>query len=81
MARVHELKTWPEYYQEVLMGHKTFEVTKNDRDFKVGDIVILHEWDATNEIYTGRSLARVISYVLHGGQFGIEEGYCVMSIN
>jgi len=30
--------------------------------------------------YTGREIQRLISYVLPGGQFGIQTGYCVMGI-
>ena len=77
----HDLKTWPEYFNEVFLGHKTFEVRKNDRDFKVGDYLILKEWDPNTNSYTGRMLARKVSYILKGGEFGVEEGYVVMSIN
>ena len=34
---VHELKCWPEYFEAVISGAKTFEVRKNDRDFAVRD--------------------------------------------
>jgi len=77
---IHELKTWPAYYNEVFMSHKTFEVRENDRDFKVGDMLNLKEYDPEKKEYTGRQLTRTITYILHGGQFGIEKGTCVMSI-
>lgn len=76
----HELKTWIEYFEEVFMGHKAFEVRKNDRNFQVGDTLILKEWNSETEKYTGRQLARNVTYILEGGQFGVEEGYVVMSI-
>ena len=77
---IHELKTWNEYFEEVFMGHKTFEVRKADRPFKKGDILILREWNLKTKQYTGRELARNVSYVLEGGQFGIEKGFMVMAI-
>ncbi len=81
---IHELKTWPEYFQEVFMDHKKFEIRKNDRDFKVGDQLILKEWqpDGHSKIgrYTGRQLARTITYILPGGNFGLLSGYVIMSI-
>jgi hypothetical protein len=77
---IHELKTWSEYYEEVFMCHKTFELRKNDRDFKKGDKLILNEWDNEKQEYTGRSLARNILYILEGGKFGLEDGYVIMSI-
>jgi hypothetical protein len=78
--RIHELKTWKEYYHEVFMGHKKFEVRVNDRDFKVGDILTLCEWDNEKKEYTGRMLSRRVLYILHGGHFGICDGFVVMSI-
>ena len=77
---IHELKTWKEYFSEVFIGLKTFEVRLNDRDFQKDDILILKEWDNVKQEYTGRQLARQVSYILHGGQFGIEQGFVVMAI-
>lgn len=77
---VHELKIWKEYFDEVFMGRKTFEVRKNDRNFRKGDILILKEWDNEKQEYTGRQMARCIYYILNGGQFGVENGFVVMSI-
>ena len=78
--KIHELKTWKEYFQEVFLGRKTFEVRKNDRDFQKGDTLILEEWDNKKQEYTGRRMVMNVSYILQGGQFGIEEGFVVMSI-
>ena len=77
---IHELKTWKEYFEEVFNGRKTFEVRKNDRNFKKGDIIILQEWDNETQDYTGRQMARGVSYILQGGQFGIENGFVVMAM-
>ena len=41
----HELKIWPQYYQAVASGKKTFEVRENDRGFQAGDTVTLLEYD------------------------------------
>ena len=77
---IHELKTWNEYFEEVFMGHKTFEVRKADRPFAKGDTLILKEWNPKTEQYTGREMARGVSYVLEGGQFGVEKGFVVMAL-
>jgi patatin-like phospholipase/acyl hydrolase len=76
----HELKTWPEHFEVMRRGEKTFEVRKNDRDFKVGDFLHLLEWNPKTKKYTGRDLIRPVKHILLGGQFGIELGYIVMSI-
>lgn len=78
--KTHELKTWPEYFNLVFYGHKTFEIRKNDRGFKSGDKLLLREWDPQTEKYTGADITVEVTYIIYGGVFGIEEGYCVMSI-
>lgn len=81
MSRQHHyLKTETEYYQLQEEGIKTFEVRKNDRDYKRGDMVYLKE--VVNGVETGRTLPqKEIVYVLHGGQYGIEKGYCVLQLS
>lgn len=37
--KLHELKIKAEYANAKLKGIKPFEIRKNDRDFKVGDII------------------------------------------
>lgn len=77
---IHELKIWPEHFDAVAKDKKKFEVRKNDRDFKVGDTLILWEWNPESKSYTGWKISRKITYILEGGQFGIEKGFVVMSI-
>ena len=73
----HELKTETQYYQAIEKGLKQFELRKNDRDFKVGDILTLKE--TVNATYTGRTyICPEIKYILHGGKYGLEEGYCIL---
>lgn len=79
MAR-HELKTWPEYFRAVASGLKNFEVRKNDRDYKVGDILILQEFDPETNEYTGEYVGREVTYILGKPPF-VPEGYVIMSID
>ncbi|MFH6944588.1 DUF3850 domain-containing protein [Flavobacterium sp. FlaQc-50] len=81
MVKIHELKTWQKYFVDIFCGLKNFELRKNDRDFKVGDEVLLKEYDAFKREYTGRILHRRIDYILHGGQFGLEEGYVILALS
>ena len=87
--RTHELKTWPSFFAGIWDESKTFEVRRNDRDFMVGDLLILAEWnphyhvahDAAVQVgLTGRECRRVVTYVLRGGEFGIEVGFCVLGL-
>lgn len=74
---VHVLKLWPQYAPAVAHGDKCFEVRKNDRDFKVGDLVIYRVFDPMTQQYAALRIHATITYVLPGGQHGIAEGYVV----
>lgn len=80
-GQTHELKTWPSYFNAVMNGIKTFEIRKFDRPFKVGDVLLLQEYNPSEGKYTGAVCTRQVTYILKGGQFGIEEGYCVLGLS
>ncbi len=78
--QTHDLKTWTAVFDSLLTRAKSFEVRRDDRDFAVGDLLLLREWDNDAGEYTGRSMRALVTYLLPGGQFGIEAGYVCMSI-
>jgi hypothetical protein len=80
MNSVHVIKTWDECMMDIATHKKTFEVRKNDRGYDVGDILLMQGFDKEKKKYTSKSLEAEVTYILHGGQFGIQEGYCVMGI-
>jgi DUF971 family protein len=41
----HELKTWPEFYRAIQENKKTFELRYNDRNYQVGDELLLREFE------------------------------------
>lgn len=61
---LHALKIWPEYFEAVLDGRKRFEIRRDDRGYKVGDVLNLREWDPAKERYTGRMLDASVTYLL-----------------
>ena len=85
--RIHRLKTLPSYFQALKHGDKTFEVRKNDRDFAVGDRLVLCEYDPSENAetfydghYSGQELTYDVTYVMHGGRFGLDGDYVVLGI-
>jgi len=76
----HVLKTWPRYLDAIGRGVKTFEVRRDDRCFRPFDELLLREWDPDRKDWGKRWIHCDVTYVLHGGQFGIEPGYVVMGI-
>lgn len=79
MKKIHELKIHPKFFDVVNSKHKNFEIRKNDRNFTVGDTVILKEYCPDYEVYTGATLKREITYITNYNQkpeyvvFGIKQ--------
>jgi hypothetical protein len=82
---VHILKTVMPVWDAIYAGEKTFEVRKNDRFFQKGDLVILRKIDEYGHYvkklnHETTDLQFKIGWMLQGGQFGIESGYCVFQL-
>ena len=63
MNKVYK-KCWPEYFEKILSGEKTFELRLNDFEIKPGDVLVLQEWDPKTGEYTGREVEKQAGYVL-----------------
>jgi hypothetical protein len=59
-----EKKVWPEYFQKIVEGVKTYELRLADFECKSGDTLILKEWDPKTKDYTGRKIEKTITYIL-----------------
>lgn len=78
----HELKTLNPYFTDVMNGTKKFEVRKDDRNYQVGDILVLQEYEPeTPSPYTGRKIKVEVVYKLAGGNFGVLDGHCVLGFD
>lgn len=75
----HKIKTHKPFYQSIVEGKKPFEFRLNDRDYKVGDVLYHIEYDPEKQEETGREIWCDVVYIIYGGQFGIPEGYCIMT--
>lgn len=74
--KVHQIRLAKPYFDDVANGIKTFELRKNDRDYKKGDILEMMEFaDGKN---TGRMVKVLVTYILED-YTGIEDGYCIMA--
>ena len=58
-----EKKIWPEYFQAILDGKKTYEIRLNDFEINEGDTLVLKEWNPATKSYTGRELERKVGYI------------------
>ncbi len=85
---VHKLKTDSDVFQSVLTGDKRFEIRLNDRNYKVGDYLLLMETQHTGAemendkplIYTGLEIIVKVIYILQG-RYGLRDGWCIMTID
>ena len=73
----HVLKTLPKFFDRVAEGTKTAELRKNDRGFKVGDYVKLIRSDGSSK---PASITRRISHIVEGGQYGLAQDFCMLSL-
>lgn len=74
---IHELKIFPKYFDAVVSGDKTFEVRRNDRDFNVGDILNLMEFDGSS--YSGNNVLVKITYILNDRTY-CKDDYVILGI-
>lgn len=72
----HNLKILPIYFDLQKDGIKNWEIRKNDRNFQVGDILNLNEWDEKK--YTGRVLVVEVIYTFKSS-LTLKEDYVILS--
>lgn len=90
---IHVLKIEEKYYIDILRGVKTFELRKNDRDYKVGDLIqfeVKQEYikdipdvSSLNKgiYYTLQDDIFKIVYILKDAQrYGLDKDYCILGI-
>lgn len=74
--KIHQIRIGTSYFEDACSNEKSFELRKNDRGYKEGDILELMEFiDGRN---TGRMVQKLVTYILED-YTGLEEGYCIMA--
>ena len=75
----HCLKTVQPYYNFVCEGIKKAECRRDDRNFKVNDTLILQEYHPKTGL-SGREIKFKITHILRGEEYGVIDGFAVLSI-
>lgn len=75
----HDLKLQTRFFEAVLNGTKSFELRENDRNFQVGDTLLLREYLPEDKSYTGRAIEKSITFMLVG-EYGLRHNMACLSL-
>jgi hypothetical protein len=83
----HQLKCWPEFFAATISGEKTHDLRRaDDRDFRVGDTLLLEEFDPRARQYTGRKARVRVTYITSAenhcalSEQALHSDFCILSI-
>lgn len=86
-ATEHELKSWPEFFEPLVAGLKTFDLRRSDdRTFSPGDTIRFREFDPRTQRYTGRECRGEITYVTSASHpcalsgEGLDRNFCILAV-
>lgn len=71
----HQIKLESEFFDDAAAGRKNFELRKNDRNYKEGDVLEMEEVKDGKK--TGRKCSKRIVYMMENFE-GLEDGYCIL---
>lgn len=71
----HQIKLGAEFFDDAAAGRKSFELRKNDRNYKEGDMLEMEEIKDGKK--TGRKCSKRIVYMMENFE-GLEDGYCIL---
>lgn len=76
----HELKIHPQFLSRIASGQKTFEIRKNDRDYQVGDTLILMEYDPERGFPDHGSYDVLAAKITYMTTYEQKDDFCVLGI-
>ena len=82
----HIVKSWPQFFKPMVDGTKKHDLRKNDRDWKIGDILELQEFDPILGEYTGSVAAMKITFITNNStpcaysSHALDRGYSILSV-
>lgn len=85
--KIHEAKSWPQFFEPIVAGTRTSDMrSKVDRQFQIGDHMLLKEFDPFGGGYTGRQQEVEITHIISNetpcalSSAVLDVDYCVLSI-
>jgi hypothetical protein len=83
---LHHVKSWSHFFDAINTGHKKHDLRKNDRDYRVGDTLLLRRYDNINGRFTGESIYRSVTYITSNefpcaySSAVLPNDYCILSL-
>lgn len=78
--QIHTIKCQQPYFNEVWLGHKKFELRRNDRNYQLGDLVYLQEWNEEKKEYNRYMIKCRITSLLEN-YAGLENNFCIFGFD
>lgn len=76
----HDIKVHPQFWEPLIKGDMKFQLRRNDRVYKVGDTLMLNEFNPEFG-YTGKQRLSIVSYVLMPEDCpGLIAGFCILGL-
>lgn len=82
----HHVRSWAHFFDAIERGDKTHDLRKDDRNYRVGDWLILDRFDNINGVSTGAQCVVEITYITDRNtpcafsSSVLPNGYCILSI-
>jgi hypothetical protein len=84
--KMHAVKSWPRFFEQICSGTRTHELRRNDRDYQIGDRIELNEYDPAIGAYTGRTCTVVVTSITSASspcaasEEALRSDFCIMSV-
>lgn len=76
----HRVKVPPEFFAAIAADFKNFMVRPECEDYRVGDWLLLREWDEGTQSYTGRTRRRRVGFILRAVH-GVADGWVCLGFD
>lgn len=87
LMATYEVKSWPHFFQAIKKGEKLHDMRDlRDRRYKIGDFLILQEYDPFKGEYTGETCTVEVTYITSAdtpcafSSAALAPGYCILSL-
>jgi hypothetical protein len=60
---IHHVKSWTPFFEAFMRGDKRHDLRDDDRNYQIGDVLVLQEFHPFGNGYSGREMSMEVSYI------------------